>query len=374
MKILFVTTISNAINAFLIPHIELLLKQGHEVDLACNIVREVSPELLRLGCKVHKICFQRSPLKKDNYTAYKKIKRLVLSEGYEVIHTHTPVASFLTRLACRKMAKVKILYTAHGFHFYQGAPLKNWLIYYPLEKAAARWTDSLITMNKEDYKLAHKFKLRKAKAIHKVNGVGIDLQKFVPQTLARKRELRKKYGYNDDDFILIYAAELNYNKHQDLLIKAVKLVRNKMPGIKLLLAGSGSLAEQYKKQVKRLGLEENISFLGHRDDIAALLLLSDLAVSSSRREGLPVNVMEAMATGLPLVVTDSRGNRDLVSDGGNGYVVGINDVPGFAGAIEKLYSSAEIRQRFSEKSLDLVKRYALERVKEEMKEIYAHYL
>jgi len=374
LKILFVTTISNAINAFLIPHIELLLKQGHEVDLACNIVREVSPELLRLGCKVHKICFQRSPLKKDNYTAYKKIKRLVLSEGYEVIHTHTPVASFLTRLACRKMAKVKILYTAHGFHFYQGAPLKNWLIYYPLEKAAARWTDSLITMNKEDYKLAHKFKLRKAKAIHKVNGVGIDLQKFVPQTLARKRELRKKYGYNDDDFILIYAAELNYNKHQDLLIKAVKLVRNKMPGIKLLLAGSGSLAEQYKKQVKRLGLEENISFLGHRDDIAALLLLSDLAVSSSRREGLPVNVMEAMATGLPLVVTDSRGNRDLVSDGGNGYVVGINDVPGFAGAIEKLYSSAEIRQRFSEKSLDLVKRYALERVKEEMKEIYAHYL
>ena len=123
MKILFVTTISNAINAFLIPHIELLLKQGHEVDLACNIVREVSPELLRLGCKVHKICFQRSPLKKDNYTAYKKIKRLVLSEGYEVIHTHTPVASFLTRLACRKMAKVKILYTAHGFHFYQGGML-----------------------------------------------------------------------------------------------------------------------------------------------------------------------------------------------------------------------------------------------------------
>ena len=151
-------------------------------------------------------------------------------------------------------------------------------------------------------------------------------------------------------------------------------MKNKIPQTKLLLAGSGSHVKQYKKQVKKLDLEKNVQFLGHRNDIVNLLLISDLAVSSSRREGLPVNVMEAMGTGLPLVVTDCRGNRDLVSEGKNGYVVGIDDALGFAKAIEKLYHSAELRQSFGEKSLELVKPYSLDKVLEEMEEIYAYYL
>ncbi|MGI6534390.1 MAG: glycosyltransferase family 4 protein [Peptococcia bacterium] len=370
MKILFVSTISNTINAFLIPHIQLLLKQGHKVDIACNVEQEISPLLINLGCKVHEIAFQRSPLNRDNFMAYQKIKRLVLSEEYELIHTHTPVASFLTRLACKDISKIKILYTAHGFHFYKGAPIINWLVYYPLEKLAARWTDGLITMNEEDFNIAKKLQLRNRTKVYKVNGVGINFENFQPVTLEEKRELRKQYGYNGNDFILIYAAELNYNKHQDLLIESIRILKDKIPHLKLLLAGSGQFIDRYKEQIKRLNLGKNVHLLGYRDDIANLLKISDLAVSSSRREGLPVNVMEAMAVGLPLVVTDCRGNRDLVKNGQNGYVVGTNDGHGFANAIEKIYFSTDLKKAFGEESRKLVKTYSWEKVKEQMANIY----
>lgn len=371
MKILYVTTISNTVNGFLIPHIKFLIKQKNEVNVAFNIVQDVSTELIKLGCKVHNVEFQRSPLKKANYNAYKRIKKIVLSEDYDLVHTHTPIASFLTRLACRNITKVKMLYTAHGFHFFKGAPLKNWAMYYNIEKFAARWTDVLITMNEEDYTAARKMKLRRINSVYKVHGIGIDLDKYLPQTIEKKSNLRKKYRYNDNDFILIYAGELSYRKHQDLLIDAIRLLKNKIPNIKLLLAGTGNLSEQYKRQTRNLGLQDNIEFLGYRKDIANLMMLSDIAVSSSRQEGLPVNVMEAIATGLPLVVTDSRGNNDLIINDDNGYVVGINDVDGFANAIEKLYNSEELRQKFKKKNIELIKMYSIENVIKEMEQIYS---
>ena len=197
------------------------------------------------------------------------------------------------------------------------------------------------------------------------------MNKFLPQTVEAKNELRKEYGYIDNDFILLFSGELSYNKHQDLLIDAISLVkRTKVPNIKLLLAGVGVLSDQYKEQISRLGLEENVQILGYRKDVVSLLMMADIAVSSSRREGLPMNVMEAMATGLPLVVTDCRGNRDLVINNENGYVVGIDDVEGFADAIEKMYRSEELRDMFGRKSLELIKTYSLENVTKEMKKIY----
>lgn len=371
MKILFVTTISPTIG-FLIPHIKWLTEQGNQVDVAFNITREVDNELLVLGCKIYNIQFQRKPLKKQNYYAYKNIKKLIKEGNYDLVHTHTPVASSLTRLACRNVPGIKVLYTAHGFHFYKGAPVKNWMLYYTAEKWLSRYTDCIITMNEEDYeKVAKSFN---CKCIKFVNGVGIDLNKFMPQSSERKHMLRKEYGYNENDFILISVGELNYNKHQDLLIDVIDLLKNKIPSIKLLIAGTGDILSQYQKRVNKLGIQKNVELLGFRNDIANLALLSDVAVSASRREGLPVNVMEAMATGLPLVVTDCRGNRDLVSDQENGYVVGIDDVKGFAEAIEILHNSAEIRENFGRRCLEIVNSYSLDKVMAEMKQIYLEYL
>ncbi|MDF2787345.1 MAG: hypothetical protein K0S80_443 [Neobacillus sp.] len=371
MKILYVTTISNTINAFLIPHIKLLIEQGNQVGLAFNTVQEISPELIKLGCKVHHVEFQRSPFKKENHIAYKKIKRIVIEEGYKLVHVHTPVASFVTRFACRNIPDIKMVYTAHGFHFFKGAPKKNWFLYHSLEKIAARWTDALITMNEEDYKSAKKLKLRNSGTTFKVHGVGLDLKKFSPQTIQEKNKLRKEYGFNPQDFILINVGELCYRKHQDLLIKSLYLLKDRIPVIKLLLVGDGEMLSVYKELVKRLGLEKKVEFLGFRQDIPNLMLISDIAISTSRQEGLPVNVMEAMATGLPLVVTDCRGNRDLVSSGENGIVVDLNDSQICANAIEKLYKSKELRGNFINKSQDYIKEYSVENVLCEMKEIYS---
>jgi glycosyltransferase EpsD len=371
LKILFVTTISNTVNAFLIPYIKLLVENGHQVDVAFNVVQDVSSELINLGCKIHYIGFQRTPLKTSNYTAYKQIKNIILDEGYELVHTHTPIASFLTRLACRKNSKSKILYTAHGLHYYKGAPLLSWLIYYPIEKLTAKFTDGIITINEEDYVSVRNMKCNKTDSIYKVNGIGIDLNKFYPQTAIEKYAFREQYGYKKNDFILMYTAELNHNKHQDLLINAVNLLKHNIPNIKLLLAGEGPLLNKYQDHVNKLGLSDSIDFLGYRSDIPNLLKLSDVAVSASRREGLPVNIMEAMATGLPLVVSNCRGNRDLVINGQNGYVVGIDDTKSFAESIEKLYNSEELRREFGNRGIHLVNRYSLENVIIEMKTIYA---
>lgn len=373
MKILYVTTISNTTNAFLIPHIKFLIEQGYKVDVAFNIQQEVDSQLIRLGCKIYNIEFQRSLVNKENYMSYKKIKKIIKTEKYDIIHTHTPIASACVRIACKGLKNTKILYTAHGFHFYKGAPLKNWVLYYPIEKWLSRYTDCLITINKEDYNTAinKEFKAGDIKLVH---GVGIDLNRFQPQTLEKKMKVRKDYGYKKEDFILFYAAELNFNKHQDLLIKVVNILKNNIPNIKLLLAGNGPLEGQYKRQVEQLNLGRYVDFLGYRNDIPSLLAMSDVVVASSRREGLPVNIMEAMATGLPLVVTNIRGHRDLVRNGENGYIVELNNVEGFAKSIENLYKDEKLRERFGQKSIELIQQYSLESILKELKMIYIKFL
>lgn len=372
MKILFVTTISDTVNAFLIPHIKWLIEHGNEVGVAFNTVQEVNPELVSLGCKVHPINFQRNPFKQENLTAYKNIKKIIINEGYSLVHVHTPVASFLTRLACRNIENVQVLYTAHGFHFFKGAPKRNWAIYYTLEKLVARWTDGIITMNEEDYHSAKRLKLRTNNAIYKIHGIGLDLNKFRPQTGEKKVQLRREYGYGTEEFILIYVGELSYRKNQDLLIEAVSRIKEEIPQIKLLLVGDGERMNEYKEMVTKLGVKKNVELLGYRKDIQQLMTISDVAISTSRQEGLPVNVMEAMATGLPLIVTDCRGNRDLVYSGENGFVVGVNDVNACAESIVNLYHSIDLRNEFAEKNREYIQRYSLNQVLNEMKEIYAN--
>lgn len=369
MKILYVATISNTLNAFMIPHIEFLVNQGHQVDIACNINRELDPRFTEYGCKVFNIAFQRSPIKKDNYIAYKRLKRLILKEKYDIVHTHTPVASTCVRLACRNI-NVKVLYTAHGFHFFKGAALKNWLLYYGLERILSRWTDIIITINNEDYENAKKMKLRENGKVYLVNGVGIDLNKFKPKLVEDKNNLRNTYGYNKDDFILTYVGELSGRKNQSILIKTVNELRKSVPTIKLLLVGTGSLENQYMKEVNDYGLSDMIHFLGFRKDIPDLMAISDIGVSSSKQEGLPVNVMEAMSTGLPLVVTNCRGNSDLVKNGENGYVVDIDNINDFANSIKEIYLSEQKRLDFGRKSIELINSYSLEKVLGEIKVIY----
>lgn len=375
-KVLFVATVVKLhIMVFHLPYLEWFKKNGYEVHVAARNDYENKDECIIPFCdKFHELSFERSPLRKNNYLAYKDLKKIIDTYKFEIIHCHTPVGGAIARIAARSSRKkgTKVLYTAHGFHFYEGAPLKNWLLYYPIEKWLSKYTDCLITINEEDYNIAkNKFK---AKDVRLVNGIGIDLNKFNPLPKEDKNKLKIEYGFGENDFILFYAGELNNNKNQEFLFKVVEKLKIKIPNIKLLLAGKGDKLIEYEEMVIKMDLEDKVIFLGFRKDIHKLLQISDIAVSSSKREGLPVNVMEAMATGLPLVVSNCRGNRDLVKNEVNGYVIDLDDVDNFADSIYKIYSDEALYNKFSKASLDLIRKYSLENVSKDMRAIYTQSL
>lgn len=370
-------SVASMIDQFNMPNISILREQGYEVHVAANFefgstssklrVDTFKKELNKLGIPYYNINFSRKITHIFSHIrAYKQIKKLIYQNKYEFIHCHSPIGGVCGRIAAHGL-NTKVIYTAHGFHFFKGAPIKNWLIYYPVEKFLAKYTDVLITINKEDFKRALKFK---AKKVEYVPGVGINLNKFIPQTLEQKKLLRKKYGYNQNDFILIYVAELSYRKNQEMLINAVNVIKDEIKDVKLLIVGIGDMLESYAQLVRRLNIEKNVEFLGFRNDVASLMAISDVAVSTSRQEGLPVNVMEAMATRLPLIVTSCRGNRDLVIDGENGIVVELDDANKFANGILTLYQSSKLRDEYGERSLELVKQYSTQNVMLDMAKIY----
>ncbi len=306
-KVLFTATVDSHIKNFHLPYLKYFKDNGYEVHVSTN-----GKDKIPHCDKKHTVSFERSPFRLNNIKAIKQLKSIIDKEGYEIIHTHTPMGSVITRLAAlkaRKKHKTRVIYTAHGFHFYKGAPLQNWLLYYPVEKFLARYTDTLITINKEDYKRAKKkFNTR----VEYVPGVGVDEEKFnFKMTKKEKSELRKTLGIKDSDYVLIYVAELNKNKNQTMLIDAMTELVKKKSSIHLLLVGIDSYKGRHKKQVAKLGLERNVHFLGFRNDVPRLLKVSDLAVSSSMREGLPVNLLEAGFSGVPVVASNCRGNRDV---------------------------------------------------------------
>ncbi len=309
MRILYVTTISITMG-FFPEHFKMLLEEGHTVELACNSENPVPQSIAELGLRVHNIPFSRSPFSKSNINAIKRLKRLVEEEKYDIVHTHTPNASAIVRLACRKLRKrgLKVFYTAHGFHFYKDAPIKNWLVYYPVEWLCAHWTDELITINQEDHALAQKY--MHAKEVVYVPGVGIDLTKFGSVSVDRA-EKRKELGVPEDAVLLISVGELNKNKNHETVIKAI----NGMD-VYYIIAGIGDKKEYLQQLIDEQGMTERIKLLGYRTDVKELYAVSDMFVFPSFREGLSVALMEAMACGLPCAVSRIRGNTDLVDEKG----------------------------------------------------------
>lgn len=310
-RVLFVATVTKHINTFHIPFLKLFKEQGYEVHVASS-----GNEQIEYCDKHFDLQFARNPLKSRNYKVYKELKRIINENKYEIIHCHTPVGGVLTRLAAKEVRKngTRVIYTAHGFHFYKGAPLLNWMVYYPIEKWLSRYTDCLITINKEDYGLAKK-KFKKCKQIELVNGVGLDTKRLDIEISEKEQdELKKIVGIEKNNIILTYIAELNKNKNQKLLIKTIEqLVKQGENEYILLLVGNGKLKETYEKYVKDKHLENNIKFLGQRNDIAKILKIADIYVASSLREGLPINILEAMYMRLPVIAMDNRGHRELIS-------------------------------------------------------------
>ena len=375
-KALILASVASMIEQFNMGNIKVLQELKYEVHVATNFIdsgtitreraEELKNKLKDLNVKYYQIDFDRNVLSTNNIQAYKQVKQLIKENKYNIIHIHSPIGGVCGRLAARKERKngTKVIYTAHGFHFFKGAPAKNWLIYYPVEKWLSKYTDCLITINEEDYNLAKK--KFKAKNVEYVPGIGVDENKFnFEMSREERNELRKSLGINEDDFVLIYVAELSKRKNQQMLIKAISLLEpNVLEKVKVLLPGKDSMNGKYQELAKNLNVDKNIQFLGYRTDIPKLMKISDLAVSTSRQEGLPVNLMEAMFCNLPIIATDCRGNRDLVQ---KESIVGID-------SIEELKNKIMQRLANNKKYVyNSIRQYTEKNVLEKVKKIYYNY-
>lgn len=365
-KVLFVASVTIHINTFHIPYLKMFKDAGYEVHVASN-----GDEKIEYADKHFNLNFSRSPFSKNNISVYKELKRIIEEEKYDVIQCNTPVASVLTRFAAKNSTdkSTRVIYMAHGFHFFKGAPLKNWLMFYPIEKYLSKYTDDLITINEEDYKIAkEKFK---TKNVYHIHGIGIDKSKFDKEiSNDKKEEIRKNLGLNKDDFVMAFVGELNDNKNQIMLIEAMKDLVKENCKLKLLLVGTGILKEYFEIKIKEYKLEKNVLLLGYRTDIFNILSVVDLYTAMSKREGLPVNILEARMMNLPVIVTNSRGQRELVKDNKNGYIIEIGNVDDLKQKIKILQGNIELRNKFAENSKKDIEKYYLENVYEEIKEIY----
>lgn len=365
MRILYVTTIGGTMHFFK-SFIHKLISEGHIVDIASNMIIQspVDDCYKEWGCKLFQISCSRSPLNKGNIDAIREIKKLVSENRYDIVHCHTPIAAACTRLACRNVRKTgtKVIYTAHGFHFYQGAPLKNWLLFYPVEKLCSYFTDVLITINKEDYKFA-KSKLTTPN-IQYVPGVGIDVDRFA-NTIIDTKKKRAEIGVPEQAYMLLSVGELNVNKNHQIVLKA--LAQLKGTNIHYVIAGRGNQYNNLLTLASHLDIADQFHLIGHRDDVAELYKAADAYLLPSIREGLNVSVMEAMASGLPCIISDIRGNRDLIDEGKGGFLVNSMDERAFA---EKITNLKPYCSNFGKYNAQKARIYNVKRINEEMKTIY----
>lgn len=367
-KVLFVATVVKLhIMVFHIPYLEWFKKNGYEVHVAARNDYDNKDECIIPFCdRFHDLPFERSPIRKNNLQVYKDLKNIIDTEQYEIIHCHTQMGGAIGRLAARSARKkgTKVIYTAHGFHFFKGAPLVNWLAYYPAERWLAKYTDVLITINTEDYEIAKKFKVNR---IEYVPGVGIDTDKF-KNIEVNRTEKRESLGVSEDDFMIISVGELNKNKNHQVIIRAIAKLRNEK--IKYVLCGQGPLETELRELAKELDVENQVKFLGFRKDVPDLMKVADLFAFPSYREGLSLSLMEAMASGLPVVCSEIRGNTDLIEDGKGGYLVEPSDVEGFAKYIKELIEDSRLKSEFGDFNHKKIENYSIENVMKEVENIY----
>lgn len=367
-KVLLVTHVSGFVPQFEMNNVRILQEMGYEVHYASNYKKPQygndNSRLEGTGIIKHQVDFARSPLRIiQNITAYRQLRALLEKEKFVLIHCHTPVGGAIARLAARKSfhTGLKVIYTVHGFHFFHGAPVKNWLLFYPIERFLAHFTDRLITINEEDYRNACNFKLRKWGEVKKINGVGIEVEKF--EGIAGKR-------FRKNEIVFLSIGELNSNKNHKLVIES--LHRIKRENYKYIICGQGKEKENLEKLIHKYNLENQVFLAGYKKDILEVLREADVFVMPSFREGLSVALQEAMAAGLPVIATNIRGNNELIDNGKGGWLIPSNDIDTMVNAM--IEADRADLQKMSQYNLTKIKKYDKSKVSESMREIYSDIL
>ncbi len=377
-RALMYASVASMIQQFNMENIRLLLEQGYEVDVACNMeqgstitqekIAAMERELEAMGVNVFHIPVPRKVTAVGGIlNSFRASRRLMNERNYSLIHCHSPIGGMICRLANRfskGYGKTKMIYTAHGFHFYKGAPKKNWLIFYPVEWFCSRYTDVLITINQEDYALA-KGKMM-AKRVEYVPGIGVDTEKFsaAPVYLSEKR---KELGIPRNAFLLLSVGELNQNKNHEVVIRSMAhLDKN----IHYIIAGKGSLGQYLRDVAQSVGVADRVHLLGYRTDMVQLFRICDLFVFPSYREGLSVSLMESMAAGCAVVCSRIRGNTDLIREGIGGYLVNPQDIAGFAEKISLIQNDDTLRENMGKENAAFIENFSRKTVAARMQEFY----
>ena len=371
-KLLYIATSDIHLKGFHQPYIKWLTEQEIQVDMAVeNRGNLVIPEITHS----HYLEFPRSLFKKQLFTSYKELKRIIDEGNYDIVHCHTPIPSMLTRLASRRARRkgTKVLYTSHGFHFYKGGPLSRWFTYYLAEWFLSKFTDGIVTINQEDFDtIQNKLWLHKDSFF--IKGIGVDSSKFRPFDENERKKKRKELGLLQDDFVLLYVAEFIPRKNHQFILKTLPKLKAEIPQLKVLFAGKGILEEQMKQLSKNLKIEEVVSFLGFRKDVPELAAISDVGISSSKHEGLGLGLTEEMFCKVPIVASYDRGHKEMIIQGETGFMFQQGNSEEFIEYINRLYLNNEQRITMGEKAYEKAQEFEISNSLNSMIQIYRKYL
>lgn len=353
--ILFLATTNDFLCKFEVDNVKILLKMGYVVHYASNMNEPsyISDEerIRKMGVVTHHIEIARSPFMiRNNQKALVQLIQLIRRYKIQAIHCHTPVGGVLGRIAGKliREREIFVIYTAHGFHFYKGAPLLNQLVYYEVEKRLARETDMLLVINEEDYQKAKKFRLKKGGCIYKTPGPGVDGSVFKPVTREEKHRLRENIGISDEEFVLISIGELNENKNHRIVLEALRKLQEKgscRKTLRYLICGDGFLMEQIRQWIKEYDLEDVVTLCGYTRNVPHILGCADVSVFPSKREGLGMAGLESLAMGISVIAADNRGTREYMEHGKNGFICRYDKPEDFEECIEKMMNLSEKRKQ-----------------------------
>ncbi|MFQ3726948.1 glycosyltransferase family 4 protein [Staphylococcus equorum] len=364
MKILFSASVYRHLVSFHIPYINYFLNQGYEVFAIAK--NDGNKEVLEnLGVKCYEIDIERVPYKIKNIKAYKQLKNFLSKHNFDLITTHTPFISFLIRLINHN--NTKLIYTAHGFHFYKNGSLIKNIIYKTMEKYAAKYTDELVVMNNEDYNSAKN--ILQEKNVSLINGIGVDLNKYTAANINKNSNIREEFNFDLNDVIISYIAEMSKRKNQMYLLQNWEKIKLKCPHAKLLLVGNGEMESFYKEYI-RINNIQGVYFTGYRRDVKEIIYQSNIVVLLSLHEGLPRCILEGIALHKPVIVSNIRGNSDLVENGYNGFKVDLNKNDQLVDRFTTLINNKELQQKMGLNNEEIKLKYSEETVLNQMKKIY----
>ena len=375
-KALLIASMASMLDNFNRGNIDILLEIGYELTLASNFCTQADSnskekidqflnEMKTKGVRCVQIDFSRQLFNiPEQFKSYHQVKKL-LKENFALIHCHSPICAAITRLCAEKYRKkgTKVLYTAHGFHFYKGSSFWNWMLFYPIERFFSRWTDCLITINKEDYYRAKKFFY--SKEVLLVPGVGIDIDKF-HNTRVDKKSKREEIGLSQEDIMILSVGELNKNKNHQLVIKAISRLKNNK--IHYVIAGQGVQYQTLRKLANKLHV--SLHLLGFREDIPQLLSISDIFTFPSKREGLGLALVEALVAGKTAVASRIRGPKDIIQNEEGGILVPVENEKEWSKAIYMLIKDCELKGQKYAIDFDKLKKYGKNEVNKTMKNLY----